>query len=83
MRGSLPGKPEPTSVGEADRVWAEAKAESAVAPPVTTHMVRITANRLEKSDHHLALEADLSDLLEDHGPGIYTLTMWVRPSHMS
>ena len=77
---NLPG---PGSVEKADRAWAEAKAQSAIAPPIVTQVVRITANRLEKSDDHLILEADLSRLLKDHGSGIYTLVMWGRPNHIS
>ncbi len=77
---NLPG---PGSMDEADRAWDEAKAQSAVAPPVVTEVVRITANRLDRSDDNLLLEADLSKILVEHGPGIYTLVLWGRPDHMS
>ena len=75
--------PAPQSVDEADRAWARAKARSAAAPPITRQVVRIIARRLEKSDNHIALEADLSQVLQDHGPGIYTVVLWGRPSHLS
>ena len=28
------------------------------------------------------IRADLSALMEEHGPGIYTIWLWGRPSHM-
>ena len=44
--------------------------------------VRIIAERLDVSDTTFDVRADLSDLTDEHGPGIYTIWRWGRPSHM-
>ena len=78
-----PNRPAPQNPDEAHKAWAEAKAQSAAGPPITTQVVRIIANRLNRSGQHINVEADLNQVLQQNGPGIYTVTLWGRPSHMS
>ena len=78
-----PSRPAPQNPDEAHEAWAEAKAQSAAGPPITTQVVRIIANRLDRSGQHIEVEADLNQVLQQNGPGIYTVTLWGRPSHMS
>ena len=43
---------------------------------------RIIADRLDVSNTSFDIRADLSALVDEHGPGIYTIWLWGRPSHM-
>ena len=35
------------------------------------------------SNDNFVIAADISPILNEHGPGIYTMLLWGRPSHMS
>ena len=78
-----PNRPAPDSPREANQAWANAKAQSAAAPPITTKEIRIIADRLDKSTNHINVEADINQILRENGPGIYTIMLWGRPAHMS
>ena len=78
-----PNRPAPDSPSEAHQAWADAKALSAAAPPITTKTIGIIADRLEQSTRQIIVEADLNQILQENGPGIYTVMLWGRPTHMS
>ena len=78
-----PNRPAPDSNAEAHQAWADAKAQSEAAPPITTKEIRIIADRMEKSANHIVVEADLNQILQENGPGIYEVIIWGRPAHMS
>ena len=77
-----PSKPAPTSNDEAHQAWAKAKQASAEAPPITVRTRRITAEHMEISNNRFAVRTDLTPILQENGPGIYTITLWGRPKHM-
>ena len=77
-----PSRESPKSHDAAYQAWADAKAGSAAAAPITTQVARIAANRLDRSGQHINVEADLNQVLQQNGPGIYTVTLWGRPNHM-
>ncbi len=49
----------------------------------TAGMLRIVADRLDVADSRFDVAADLTPLLDRHGPGIYTVRLWGRPHHLS
>ena len=78
-----PRRQAPSNPEEAHQAWANAKALSAAAPPITTKTIRIIADRLDQSTRQIIVEADLNQILQENGPGIYTIMLWGRPAHMS
>ena len=78
-----PGRQAPNSNKEADEAWEKAKAESSQERKVTTRVTRMTADTFSSSADHMVLVADLSQLLQDEGPGIYTIILWGKPHHMA
>ena len=75
-------RPAPDSPGEAHDAWASAKSASEAAQPVTTQERRIIADRMDITSAAFTIRADLSTVLREHGPGIYTILLWGRPDHM-
>ena len=78
-----PSKTAPSSPEEAHQAWTQAKQASAQAPVITVRTRRITAERMKISSNTFSIRADLAPLLVENGPGIYTITLWGRPLHMS
>ena len=79
-----PSRPAPDSSREATQVWASAKqASAAERPPISAEQVRITAELMEITSNDFNIRADLTPVLREHGPGIYTITVWGRPDHMT
>ena len=78
-----PSRPAPNNNAEAHEAWAAAKAASAVSPPVTTEEVRITSERMNITSNSFNIRADLTHVLREHGPGIYTITIWGQPEQMT
>ena len=76
-------QPAPQSHDEAHRAWANAKQASSAAPPITALTRRITAEQLEISGGEFNIRADLTPILRENGPGIYTITLWGRPRHLT
>lgn len=72
----------PRSHDEAHQHWAEAKAASERSPAIQVQMTRIEAQSMTRTDTTVQLRADLSRLLDQYGPGIYTVILWGRPDHM-
>lgn len=80
---TAPDRPAPQSNWEANQAWAEAKAASSVGIVVSVEKVRLIAERMDLSQDNFNIRVDLAPVLREHGPGIYTTTLWGRPRHMS
>ena len=76
-------RPGPESYIEASRGWADAKKASAQSQDVPIQVRRVTADKMTATASSIHLTADLSTLMNDHGPGIYTVLLWGRPDHIS
>ena len=72
--------PAPRSVDESHQFWADAKARPETATKYTTR--RIIANRMNLTNTEFQTTADISTVLADYGPGIYTVILWGRPLHL-
>ncbi len=68
---------------EAHERWAYAKARSSEDRQEEIQVLRVVARSMEITDNRFSITVDLIQLLNRHGPGIYTLTLWGRPSHMT
>ena len=65
--------PAPATVRESRRLYEEARDD------IRTELVAgvfITAALYEVADDKFVLEADVSDILDHHGPGVYTVQVW-------
>ena len=65
--------PAPTTIEESRRLYEEARDD------IRTELVTgvfITASVYEVVGREFALEADVRDLLERHGPGVYKVQVW-------
>ena len=77
-----PNRPAPTNPNEAHLAWANAKTASAIAPPIEIENRRIIAEHLDVSGSKFNIRANLTPILRQNGPGIYTVTLWGKPLHM-
>ena len=71
----------PQSPDEAHQAWENAKANSNSPRRIKIEVRRIIADRLDTEDGNFHVIADLSHLLKQHGPGIYTIILWGQPFH--
>ena len=76
-------QPPPDSHDEAHQYWADAKTASAQGPDVRVSNTRIVAQSMSVTDSAISVKADIGKVLNDHGPGIYTVRIWGRPNHMA
>ena len=76
-------KKPPSSPSDAHNFWVEAKSASAAAEPIISQSVRIIADQMLLSSDQFVVAADISPILNEHGPGIYTIRLWGKPNHMS
>ena len=76
-------KKPPSSHSDAHSFWANAKAESEAGEPIISQSVRIIADQMNLSNDNFVIAADISPILNEHGPGIYTIRLWGKPNHMS
>ena len=76
-------KKPPSSHSDAHRVWAKAKSASTAAEPIMSQSVRIIADQMTLSSDQFVIAADISPILNEHGPGIYTIWLWGKPNHLS
>ena len=75
-----PERPAPGSPDAAQQAWADAKLASATGTTKRIHIRRITAQAMTLEDGHLFdVQADLSPILRDNGPGVYTVILWGQP----
>ena len=51
--------------------------------PIISQSVRIIADQMLLSSDQFVVAADISPILNEHGPGIYTIWLWGKPNHMS
>ena len=75
-------RPPPDSPAEANKALTASLAASDAAEPIQTESLRIVAERLEIAADRFDAQADLTPILNDKGPGIYTVRLWGRPNHM-
>ena len=64
------------SAGEASMLWLEAKATSRLSTPQSVTIPWITASEWKASGETFAVRANISDLLQQHGSGVYSITVW-------
>ena len=67
--------PLPQSAAESIALWRAA--QDAVRSETVTAQF-ITSSKWDVGDDRFDLEADVSDVLQDHGPGVYTVQVWAR-----
>ena len=67
--------PLPQSAAESIALWWAA--QDAVRSETVTAKF-ITSSKWDVGDDRFDLEADVSDVLQDHGPGVYTVQVWAR-----
>ena len=72
------GAPAPTSYEEAGAFWQAAYDKSRVLPSLDITVPWITASEWTANRDKFSVEADLGDLLADHGEGVYTILVWGR-----
>ena len=68
--------PAPRSPHEAQRYWEEAYAASRSMPDQRVTGPWITASKWTARGADFSVVADVSGLLSDHGPGVYTILLW-------
>ena len=68
--------PAPRSPEEAHRVWQEAFDASNMATVRSIRVPWVTASHWVAKGEQLAVRADIGPVLESHGPGVYSVTVW-------
>ena len=71
-----PSVPAPNSPNEAHEFWQRAYDASLRSAARSTTVPWITALEWTATTGSFALSADLWDVLDTHGPGVYTVTVW-------
>ena len=76
--------PPPRTIDEAMQAWKTAKDRGITnGTSVTTRTRRVTTPHLSRSPGQLTVEADLSQVIWENGPGVYTVVIWGRPLHLT
>ena len=65
---------------EAEREIIKARALRPKETQETVH--KVAATTLNRGTKYIEVEANLTEVLGHHGPGIYTVTLWGQPYHM-
>ena len=68
--------PAPESAAAAQQLRQDARQETESRPQRQLIVPWITADRWQADWGGFSLEADLRDLLAEHGPGVYTVALW-------
>ncbi len=68
--------PPPNSREEARQLYAEARAASQNRPPQRITVPWLTAEHWQADWGGFSVRADLRDILDQHGPGVYTIALW-------
>ena len=69
--------PAPTSSYAAHELWEEARARyESLGKPVPITVARVRMSRWELDGDRFAVSADLGDVLEAHGPGVYQVVLF-------
>lgn len=71
-----PDAPAPSSPREADAFWKAAYDASNSSEEVEIEVPWITASEWDVTSGTFAIKVDLSDVIADHGPGVYTVALW-------
>lgn len=72
-----PNTPAPESVDDALESHRQAMDNSEKAGNTPARMVPfLVADRWDSSPNHLNVSSDISRILAEHGPGVYTITVW-------
>ena len=66
----------PTSAGEALDHFGAAYQASKTTSAAEQTMLGVTASEWEVDGDRFGITADLSDVLDEHGPGVYTVVLW-------
>ena len=66
----------PRSNPEAHRFWEQAYKASQSLPDLAVVVPWFTASKWTARGTSFAVTADVSNLLSDHGPGVYTILLW-------
>ena len=64
------------SHNEAHSIWLSAYRESLARQPQTIAVPWITAQKWTAKGKEFSIAADLSDVLAEHGEGVYSLVVW-------
>ena len=68
--------PPPRSPGEANDLWQEAYEKGHDGEETVSTVRWVTASDWHANDSSFSVKADLNDVLDDHGPGVYTIIVW-------
>ena len=68
--------PAPRSPGEAKDLWRATYELSSSLPAIKSTLPWTTATEWIANDSDFSVRADLSEVIADHGPGIYTVILW-------
>ena len=68
--------PAPSSHVEAGKFWQEAYDASRTRQDVTIHVPWITASMWTASGESFSVKANINEVLEEHGDGVYTIIVW-------
>ena len=71
-----PESPAPSSASDAHRMWEEARSrwEDREKVPVTVRRIKMSKWQLDGD--RFAISADIGDVLDAYGPGVYTMTLF-------
>lgn len=72
----------PGSYEESRAGWRAAQDAAESAPEVTYRYKGIPSERMDFTADSFRIEADVSGILEEYGPGIYRVLLWGVPVHM-
>lgn len=73
-----PETPGPSSYEGAHQAWQDAYALSQSMPPETITVPWITASKWKASNTAFAATADISEILDRHGDGVYSIMVWAK-----
>ncbi len=73
-----PALPPANSADEAHALWREAYSESRAMRERAITVPWITASWFAVGGGEFAVEADISEVLQKHGPGVYSVVVWGR-----
>ena len=72
----LADSPPPRSPGESDDLWEAAYEENLNIAEITVIGRWVIASEWQADGTSFSVKADMSEVLADHGPGVYTITVW-------
>ena len=71
-----PSSPVASSSVQAHELWEDARASSLRTVSIPVIVSDITASEWQVNGGKFSVKADLSGLLKEHGPGVYTVLLW-------